>query len=143
MWMAILLFNGKSGMFSFMTEKVAVRGSHNCLRGTLETKPLSVTRIVSQEYLIEKVLPTIKEKWSMEDRLSPTFIQQDNAKTHVLPHDPEFLDAVAAGGRNIRLSCQHSNSPDTNIINLYLFAPLQSMFQKKSIQLLILTFSLR
>lgn len=36
-------FDGKIGMFPFVTEKPAKRGSHNRLRGTLETKPFSVT----------------------------------------------------------------------------------------------------
>jgi hypothetical protein len=64
----------------------------------METKPLNVTRLVSQDYLIQIVLPAIKEKWPLEDRWSPIFIQQDNTKTHVLPNDPEFLEAAATGG---------------------------------------------
>ncbi|KAM0912226.1 hypothetical protein ACQ4PT_012925 [Festuca glaucescens] len=125
-------FDGKIGMFPFVTEKPAERRSGNRARGTMETKPLNVTRLVSREYLIQKVLPAIKEKWPLEDRWSPIFIQQDNAKTHVLPNDPEFLEAAAAGGWNISLICQPPNSPDTNILDLGLFAALQSLFQKKS-----------
>jgi hypothetical protein len=125
-------FDGKIGMFPFVTEKPAERRSGNRARGTMETKPLNVTRLVSREFLIQKVLPAIKEKWPLEDRWSPIFIQQDNAKTHVLPNDPEFLEAAAAGGWNISLICQPPNSPDTNILDLGLFAALQSLFQKKS-----------
>jgi hypothetical protein len=72
----------------------------------METKPSSVTRKVSREYLIENVLPVIKEKWPLEDRWGPVFIQQDNAKYHLLPNDPEFLEATARGGWNINLVCQ-------------------------------------
>jgi DNA-binding Lrp family transcriptional regulator len=125
-------FDGKIGMFPFVTEKTAERRSGNRPRGTMETKPLNVKRQVSREFLIEKVLPAIKEKWPLEDRWSPIFIQQDNAKTHVLPNDPEFLEAAARGGWDIRLVCQPPNSPDTNILDLGLFAALQSLFQKKS-----------
>jgi AraC-like DNA-binding protein len=126
------IFDGKIGMFPFVTEKPAERRSGNRPRGTMETKTRNVTRAVSREFLIEKVLPAIKEKWPLEDRWSPIFIQQDNAKTHVSPNDPEFLEAAAAGGWDIRLVCQPPNSPDTNILDLGLFAALQSLFQKKS-----------
>nr|XP_051220600.1 uncharacterized protein LOC127338585 [Lolium perenne] len=91
-------FYGKIGMFPFVTEKSVERRSGNRPRGTMETKPLNVTRLVSQDYLIQIVLPAIKEKWPLEDRWSPIFIQQDNTKTHVLPNDPEFLEAAATGG---------------------------------------------
>ena len=87
---------------------------------------------MSREFLIEKVLPAIKEKWPLEDRWSTIFIQQDNAKTHVSPNDPEFVEAARSGGWDIRLTCQPPNSPDTNILDLGLFAALQSLFQKKS-----------
>jgi hypothetical protein len=125
-------FDGKFGMFPFVTEKPAVHRSGNRPRGTMETKLVSVTRKVSREFLIEKVLPAIKEKWPLEDHWSPIFIQQDNAKTHVLPNDHEFLEAAAIGGWNISLVFQPPNSPDTNILDLGLFAALQSLFQKKS-----------
>jgi hypothetical protein len=59
-------------------------------------------------------------------------MQQDNTKTHVLPNDPEFLEAAARGGWNINLVCQPPNSLDTNSLDLGLFAALQSLFQKKS-----------
>ena len=89
-------FDGKIGMFPFATEKPAERRSDNRPRGTMETKPVSVTRQVSREFLIEKVLPAIKEKWPLEDRWNPIYIQQDNAKTHVSPDDPEFLEAATS-----------------------------------------------
>ena len=133
-------FDGKIGMFPFATEKPAERRRDNRPRGTMETKPVSVTRQVSREFLIEMVLPAIKEKWPLEDRWNPIFIQQDNAKTHVSPNDPEFLEAAAAGGWDIRLRCQPPNSPNTNILDLGLFAALQSLF-KKNHQILLLTFS--
>jgi hypothetical protein len=66
---------------------------------------------------------------------NPIFIQQDNEKTHVLPNDHEFLEATAIGGWNINLVCQPLNSPDINILDLGLFAALQSLFQK-NLQLL-------
>ena len=46
----------------------------------------SVTRDTIQEFLIEKVLPAIKEKWP-EEWGHPIFIQQDNAKTHIAVDD--------------------------------------------------------
>jgi hypothetical protein len=56
------IWDGKIGMFPFVTEKPAERRSGNRPRGTMETKTRNVTRDVSREFLIEKVLPAIKEK---------------------------------------------------------------------------------
>lgn len=128
-----ITFDGKIGIFPFVTEKPAERSSVNRPKGTMETKVLpTVTKEVSRDYLVNKVLPAIKEKWPEEDRGRPIIIQQDNAKTHISVHDPEFVAAATSDGYDIRLTCQPPNSPDTNILDLGLFAALQSLFQKSS-----------
>lgn len=128
-----ITFDGKIGIFPFVTEKPAERSSVNRPKGTMETKVLPmVTKEVSRDYLVNKVLPAIKEKWPEEDRGRPIIIQQDNAKTHISVHDPEFVAAATSEGFDIRLTCQPPNSPDTNILDLGLFAALQSLFQKSS-----------
>jgi hypothetical protein len=87
---------------------------------------------VIPQFLIEKVLPAIKEKWPAEERGLPIFIQQDNAKTHVAVDDPEFCKVAQADGWDIRLMCQPPNSPDLNILDLGFFAALQALFEKSS-----------
>ncbi|KAJ1278221.1 hypothetical protein BS78_04G062700 [Paspalum vaginatum] len=127
------IFSGKIGTWAFVTVEPAKRSSVNRPAGTMVTKVLtSVTKDVSRDYLVNKVLPAIKEKWPAEERGTPIFIQQDNAKTHVAVDDPFFCEAVSADGFDIRLMCQPPNSPDLNILDLGFFSSLQSVYQKTS-----------
>lgn len=80
-----------------------------------------------RQYLIEKVIPAIQDKWPQEDRDKIIFIQQDNARTHVHPYDPAFLEVVVATGLDIRLMQQPANSPDMNVLDLVLFNSIQSL----------------
>ena len=90
--------------------------------GTMQLKAMtSVTRDTIQKFLIEKVLPAIKEKWPAEERGCPIFIQQDNAKTHIAVDDLDFCRAAQADGWDIRLMCQPPNSLDLNILDLGFF----------------------
>ncbi|OMP03915.1 hypothetical protein COLO4_10110 [Corchorus olitorius] len=58
------IFSGKIGVFPFVTREPAKRSSANRPARTLETKPItSVRKKVMRSFLIEKVLPAIKEKW--------------------------------------------------------------------------------
>jgi hypothetical protein len=60
--------------------------------GTMVTKAMmSVTKEVSSDYLVHKVVPIIKEKWSLEKRGMPIFIQQDNDKTRIDVFDLSLL----------------------------------------------------
>ena len=90
--------------------------------GTLVTKAMtSVKKDTIRQFLIEKVLPAIKEKWPAEERGLPIFIQQDNARTHIDVNDPAFVQAAQADGWDIRLTCQPPNSPDLNVLDLGFF----------------------
>ncbi|OMO88922.1 hypothetical protein COLO4_20032 [Corchorus olitorius] len=98
----------------------------------LETKPItSVRKKEMRSFLIEKVLPAIKEKWPRGALDGPIFIQQDNARTHVDIDDPEFCQAAAQDGFDIRLTYQPPNSPDLNVLDLGYFAAIQSLQQKE------------
>ena len=92
----------------------------------------SVTRETIRKFLIEKVLPAIKEKWLGEERGCPIFIQQDNAKTHIAVDDLDFCRVAQEDGWDIRLMCQPPNSPDLNVLDLGFFAALQALFEKSS-----------
>ncbi|XP_050212958.1 uncharacterized protein LOC126664553 [Mercurialis annua] len=88
-------FNGKIGVFPFVTQDPAIRNSANRIAGTLETKPLtSINRNTMRSYLIEKVLPAIREKWPRDDIMATIFIHQDNARTHVGKNDEDFCQAA-------------------------------------------------
>ena len=115
-------FYGKIGVFPFVTKEPAKRTSANRVAGTMETKAMtSVNRDVIRSFFIEKVLPAIKAKWPREDLGSTIFIQLDNARTHISPDDPEFLQEATKDGFDIRLMSQPPNSPDLNVLDLGFF----------------------
>lgn len=125
------IFDGKIGVFPFVYVEPAKRSSANRPRGTMVTKAMtSVTKDVSRDFLVNKVLPAIKEKWPAEERGMPIFIQQDNAKTHIDVNDADFVQAAQADGWDIRLTCQPPNSPDLNVLDLGFFAAIQALFHK-------------
>ncbi len=103
-------------------------------------------RDVSRQYLINKVIPEIKKKWPRSffdgphNWAWPIFIQQDNAKAHVLEADPLVAAAGTRGGWHIHLKNQPANSPDLNVLDLGLFnvmAKTQSRTAKSSVDDLI------
>ncbi|XP_058783982.1 uncharacterized protein LOC131658736 [Vicia villosa] len=60
-------WSGKIGVFPLVDKVPAKRSSVNRPSGTLETKPItSITKEVSRMFLINKILPAIKEKWPRE-----------------------------------------------------------------------------
>ncbi|XP_057440743.1 uncharacterized protein LOC130732769 [Lotus japonicus] len=125
-------FSGKIGVFPFVTKEPAKRTSVNRVAGTLETKPItSVTREISRSFLIEKVIPAIKEKWPRDDIHIPIFIQQDNARSHIKENDSEFCRVAKEDGFDIRLMCQPPNSPDLNVLDLGFFSAIQALQYKE------------
>ena len=122
------IFSGKIGLFPFVTMQPAQRRSRNRAAGTLELKAMtSIKRKNIKEFLIEKVIPKIRERWPQEDFGKTIFIQQDNARTHVDPNDEEFQAAASDHGFDIRLMCQPPNSPDLNILDLGFFSAIQAL----------------
>ena len=87
-------WDGKIGMWPFAVQRAAARSSRNRPKGTMEWKPLSVTKQVYRDYMINKVLPAIVEKWPVASRNSPILIQHDNAPSHISNDDPAFAAAV-------------------------------------------------
>ena len=122
-------FDGKIGIFPFVFKEPAKRSSKNRMAGTLETKPiLSVTKEVYRRCLIEQVLPAIHAKWPRDGgSVTEILIQQDNAKPHINPTDPVFIEAASRDGFDIHLSFQPPNSPDMNVLDLGYFRAIQSL----------------
>ncbi|KAJ0247163.1 hypothetical protein HA466_0166060 [Hirschfeldia incana] len=121
-------FSGKIGIFPFAKMQPARRRSRNRPAGTMELKPMtSIKREDIKEFLIEKFLPRIRERWPREDFGKIIYIQQDNARTHVDPTDEDFRAAASQQGFDIRLRCQPPNSPDLNILDLGFFNAIQTL----------------
>ncbi|WCJ31488.1 hypothetical protein M5689_012980 [Euphorbia peplus] len=127
------VFSGKIGLFLYVTKEPAKMSSINRVAGTMETKPItSVNRDIIRSFLIGKVIPAIRERWQRDEIIHPIFIQQDNAKTHVNPNDPEFCEAARQDGFDIRLMRQPANSPDLNVLDLGHFNAIQALQHKES-----------
>jgi hypothetical protein len=127
-----LTFSGKIGVWPFVKEMPAQRKSDNRPRGTLETKTIKVTRDVMREFIIDKLLPAIQACWPLEDAGKTIYIQQDNARPHILPDDEEFQKAVLKTGLDIKLMQQPANSPDLNVLDLGFFSSIQSLTDSRS-----------
>ncbi|GAA0147647.1 hypothetical protein LIER_07297 [Lithospermum erythrorhizon] len=113
----------------------AKRNSKNRAAGTLVTKSIfSITQDVIRSYLLEKVVPTIKDKWPCCSRTSTIYIQQDNARPHIDPLDDKLLAVAQGDGFDIRLTFQHPNSPDLNVLDLGYFRAIQSLQYREDLK---------
>jgi hypothetical protein len=118
----------KIGCFPLVTDERAKRSSVNRQAGTWEVKPIAhITREIIREFMIERVLPAIREKWPREDIHKPIYIVQDNAPSHLQCDDPLFCKAAKKGGFDIQLICQPPNSLDFNILDLGFFRAIQAI----------------
>ncbi|KAK9665958.1 hypothetical protein RND81_14G149200 [Saponaria officinalis] len=127
----VVNFDGKIGIFPFSCIVPAKKTSKNRRKGTLETRPIArITKAVIKTCLIEKILPAIKDKWP-DGRGQTIYIQQDNARPHISPNDPDFIRAATADGWDIQLIFQPPNSPDLNILDLGHFRSIQTIQHEK------------
>ena len=83
-----------------------------------------ITRDVYCEYLIQKFLPVVKEKWPTHN--ARIRLQQDGAKSHILEDNVEFKEVVDEISLNLTMFTQSPNLPDTNILDLGFFRAIQS-----------------
>ena len=127
-----LTFDGKIGIWAFVEETEAMRTSQNRTKGTKVLTSMKVTTPVCRDYLINKVIPAIQNKWPDNDEGATIFIQQDNAKPHVLPNDVAFQEAVEQTDLDIRLLQQPPNSPELNCLDLCFHNSLQSLTDCRS-----------
>ena len=80
--------------------------------------------------IVHKILPAIRIKWP--PHLSKTiFIQQDNAKPHILDDDEVFREVATLDGFSFHLVQQPPNSPDMNVLDLGFFMSIQSLQHQK------------
>ena len=117
-------FDGKIGIWPIRKWEMAKQSSKKPTKGMPVWKNQCITQDVYHEYLIQKFLPAVKERWPMSNgRIQ---LQQDGAKTHILEDNVEFKEAVDKIGLNLTVFTQLPNSPDTNILNLGFFRAIQS-----------------
>ena len=117
-------FDRKIGISPIGKLEPAKRSSKKRTKGMPVWKNQCITRDVYREYLIQKILPAVKEKWPT--RNGRIRLQQDGAKSHILEDDMEFKEAVDEIGLNLTVFTQSPNSPDTNILDLGFFRAIQS-----------------
>ncbi|MFI5421695.1 MAG: hypothetical protein ACHQ1H_12070 [Nitrososphaerales archaeon] len=128
-------WNGKVGIFPLVFQQPAQRSSKNRPAGTMETKSIgSITKDVTKEFLIKHVFPAIRASFLRKPGPGPTevFIQQDNARAHPNPNDPDLILEGNKNGFIIRLVCQPPNSPDFNVLDLGFFRAIQSLQHQKA-----------
>ena len=117
-------FDGKIGIWPIRKGEPAKQSSKKRTKGMPVWKNQCITQDVYHEYLIQKFLLAVKERWpTCNGRI---WLQQDGAKSHILEDDMEFIEVLDEIGVNLTVFTQSSNSPDTNILDLGFFRAIQS-----------------
>ena len=117
-------FDGKIGIWPIGKWELVKQSSKKRAKGMPVWKNQCTTQDVYREYLIQKFLPAVKERWpTCNGRI---WLQQDGAKSHILEDDVEFKEAVDEIGLNLTVFTQSPNLPDTNILDLGFFRAIQS-----------------
>lgn len=96
-------FDGKIGIWPFVTKQPARRSSVNRPAGTMETKPVAVNHEVYRRMLLDKVVPAIRDRFPHRNR--SVTIQQDGAGAHISANDPQFLEELARIQGKLIASC--------------------------------------
>ncbi|KAF0730141.1 hypothetical protein AaE_009321 [Aphanomyces astaci] len=120
------MWDGKIGTWPFVSMVAAKRKSKNRERGTMVTTPLTVTKPIYRQFLVDNVIPSIKRLWPGRRNL-PIFIQQDNARPHVQVDDAAVATAGRSNGWMIQLTAQPAMSPDFNVLDLGFFNSIQCL----------------
>ncbi|ETK87847.1 hypothetical protein F441_07933 [Phytophthora nicotianae CJ01A1] len=89
-------WDSKIGLWPIVETYVTQRASCNRAAGVEELRSVAISREVSRQLLLEKVIPAIKAKWPQEKKAVLIKLQQDNARTHVDENDPIVLAAFEA-----------------------------------------------
>ena len=125
------MWDGKIGIWPIGYVGQAARRSKNRDKGSPVWINENIDRDTYRRYLIDQVLPAILAKFPVAYlERKGVRIQQDGAKSHILPDDKEWLQALEelAPGNKITLFNQPAQSPDTNINDLAFFRSIQSLY---------------
>ncbi|KAF0738491.1 hypothetical protein Ae201684P_019209 [Aphanomyces euteiches] len=120
-------FDGKIGIWPFVTEEAARRTSKNRPAGTIELKNESVTREAYTRMMMNNVLPAIISKWPR--KWKTVYVQRDNASAHL-----EACVLWNGPGLEVVVRNQPARSPDFNVLDLGYFASIQALQQKRRVK---------
>jgi hypothetical protein len=99
----------------------------------METKAISsIDRHVYKDYVLNKVLPAIMERWPKQEKKNPIYIQEDNCRIHTTNTRVEVKKAAKKKGFKIEVRPQPASSPDFNILDLGFFNAIQALKDKES-----------
>lgn len=132
-----IIFDGKIGCWPFTDQVAAVRRSHNRPAGTIITRNTQVNARVYKEYILEKLLPAIREKWPRGNvqEMKKINIQHDNAPVHFNKNDAVWINSTQQFRERHRIELtlqdQPAQSPDCNVLDLGFFASLQAYHHKR------------
>ena len=119
-------FDGKIGCW-LLTETVpSKRDSKNRKKGTMVTQPIkSITKEIIRQTLINKLLPSIHEKFTRD--FGEVHVQMDNCSTHLHDNDKEWKSIIEKMGMGMKvyIKKQPPKSPDLNVLDLGYFTSIQ------------------
>ncbi len=119
----------KVGFWPFVAMVAAKRNSRIRPTGTLKLKPVNVTRDVYRSFIVEKVIPAIREKCPMRPS-EPVVMQQDNTPCQVSIDVQIIVEEGRRHQWNIQMTNQPANSLVFDVLDLGFFRGLQSMQYK-------------
>jgi hypothetical protein len=134
------MWDGKIGIWPCGHWYLAERNSVNRPAGTkLWRNDESMGHEMYKEYVVDKLIPAIMEKWPLGEWSDPRFtikIQQDNAGGHASTNDRFITAAIKSmeqqhvfmPGKISFYAHQPANSPDLNILDLGFFNAFQSHY---------------
>ena len=87
-----VFFEGKIGIWPFITRELAKKSSKHIKKGRVETKPVQfITKEHMRAMLINNVIPTIRLEWP-KGLSNNIFIQKHNVKPHIAHNNREFIE---------------------------------------------------
>ncbi|ETV67888.1 hypothetical protein H257_16013 [Aphanomyces astaci] len=108
-------FDGKIGMWPFVSQAPAVRNSRDRPAGTIVTTVINVDAATYRDYVLNRVVLAVKEKYCNSNKR--VVLQHDNATPH-RSIDDAALAQVSTDGWTFVVRRQPPNSPDLNVLNL-------------------------
>ncbi|ETW02180.1 hypothetical protein H310_05748 [Aphanomyces invadans] len=121
-------FDGKIGLWPFVSQSPARRSSHNRPASSMVTTLVYVDATTYRDYALNKVVPEIKASFPSASKR--VVLQHDNATPH-RSVDDDALAGVLTDGWTFVVRRQPPNSPDLNVLGLGFFASIQSLQYKR------------
>ena len=127
----VCTFDGKIGYWPFAEWQAAIRSSPNHPAGTPEAKSINVDKATYKRFILEYVMPAIKQKFPRTGNDTEVTIQHDNAPSHFMGKDMDWRGFQAAPENQrwtFNIGEQPANSPDCNVLDLGFFNSVQALY---------------